>query len=41
VDNQGHGFSEYRLVIVNPKLQPVEHIIDTQQSFLVLAWLPS
>jgi Tol biopolymer transport system component len=41
VDNQGQGFSEYRLVIVNPKLQPVEHIIDTQQSFLVLAWLPS
>jgi hypothetical protein len=41
VDNQGQGYSEYRLVIVNPRLQPVEHIIDTQTGFRVLAWLPN
>lgn len=42
VDNQGQGHSEYRLVIVNPKLQPIEHIIDASQEGLrVLAWLPN
>jgi hypothetical protein len=41
VDNQGQGFSEYRLVVVNPRLQPVEHIIQTQNSFRLLAWLPN
>ena len=41
VDDEGRGFSEYRLVIVNPKLQPVEHIIETDSGFKVLAWLPN
>lgn len=41
VDNQGQGFSEYRLVVVNPRLQPVEHIIQTQDNFRLLAWLPN
>lgn len=41
IDNQGQGRSEYRLVVVNPKLQPVEHIIDTEHGFRVLAWLPN
>lgn len=40
VDNQGQGYSEYRLVIVNPKLQPIEHIIETDSGFRLLAWLP-
>ncbi len=40
VDNQGQGFSEYRLVVVNPKLQPIEHIIETDSGFRILAWLP-
>lgn len=41
VDNQGQGHSEYRLVVVNPRLQPVEHIIQTEQGFKLLAWLPN
>lgn len=41
VDNQGQGYSEYRLVVINPRLQPVEHIIDTKSGFRVLAWLPN
>jgi hypothetical protein len=42
VDNQGQGYSEYRLVIINPKLQPIEHVIDnTQEGLRVLAWLPN
>lgn len=40
VDNQGQGLSEYRLVVINPKLQPVEHIIETKTGFQLLAWLP-
>jgi hypothetical protein len=40
VDNQGQGYSEYRLVIVNPKLKPIEHIIETDFGFRLLAWLP-
>lgn len=40
VDNQGQGYSEYRLVIVNPKLQPIEHIIETKSGFRIVAWLP-
>jgi hypothetical protein len=40
VDNQGQGYSEYRLVVVNPKLQLVEHIIETDTGFRLLAWLP-
>ena len=40
VDSQGQGFSEYRLVIVNPKLQPVEHVIETKTGIRLLAWLP-
>ena len=41
VDDQGQGFSEYRLVVVNPKLQPVERIIETDSGFRILAWLPN
>lgn len=41
VDSQGQGFSNYRLLVVNPRLQPVEHIIDTNNGFTVLAWLPN
>ncbi|MDM8530302.1 hypothetical protein QUF63_03960 [Anaerolineales bacterium HSG25] len=40
VDNQGQGVSEYRLKVVNPRLQPVEHVIETETGFRVLAWLP-
>ena len=40
VDNQGQGFSEYRLLVINPRLQPVEHIIKTEDGFQILAWLP-
>lgn len=41
VDNQGQGYSEYRLLVINPRLQPIEHIIDTKTGFRVLAWLPN
>ena len=41
VDNEGQGFSEYRLVVVNPRLQPVEEIIETNDGFRILAWLPN
>lgn len=41
VDDQGHGHSGYRLVVVNPRLQPVEHIIETDSGFKILAWLPN
>jgi Tol biopolymer transport system component len=40
VDNQGRGYSEYRLLVINPRLQPVEHIVQTKTGFKVLAWLP-
>ncbi len=40
VDNQGQGFSEYRLVVINPRLQPIEHIVETETEFRILAWLP-
>ena len=41
VDNQGQGHSEYRLLVINPRLQPIEHIIETKNGFRVLAWLPN
>jgi hypothetical protein len=41
VDDQGQGLSQYRLVVVNPKLQPVEHIIETDSGFRILTWLPN
>jgi len=41
VDNRGLGHSEYRLLVINPRLQPVEHIIETETGFRVLAWLPN
>ncbi len=41
VDNRGLGHSEYRLLVINPRLQPVEHIIETATGFRVLAWLPN
>ena len=40
IDNQGQGYSEYRLVIVNPKLKPIEHIVETETGIRLLAWLP-
>jgi len=40
VDNQGQGASEYRLKVINPRLQPVDHVIETETGFRVLAWLP-
>ncbi len=40
VDNQGQGVSEYRLVIVDPRLKPIEKIIVTESVFQVLTWLP-
>jgi hypothetical protein len=40
VDNQGRGHSDYRLLVINPRLQPVEHIVQTKTGFKVLAWLP-
>ena len=41
VDNQGQGFSDYRLVVVNPGFEPVEHIVETEDGFKILAWLPN
>ncbi len=41
VDSQGQGYSNYRLLVINPRLQPVEHIIETDNGFRVLAWLPN
>ena len=41
VDNQGQGFSDYRLVVVNPGFKPVEHIVETEEGFKILAWLPN
>jgi len=41
VDDQGQGYSEYRLLVINPRLQPVEHIIEANSGFRVLAWLPN
>jgi hypothetical protein len=41
VDSEGQGFSNYRLLVINPRLQPVEHIIQTETGFRVLAWLPN
>ncbi len=41
VDNQGQGFSDYRLVVVNPGYKPVEHIVETEDGFRILAWLPN
>jgi len=40
IDNQGQGFSEYRLVIINPRLQPVEEVLQ-EDNFKILAWLPN
>ena len=40
VDNQGQGFSEYRLLVINPKLQPIIHILETDSSLRLLSWLP-
>ena len=41
VDNQGQGYSEYRLLVINPRLQPIEHIIDTKTGIQILGWLPN
>ncbi|MCG3207374.1 MAG: hypothetical protein FOGNACKC_00974 [Anaerolineae bacterium] len=41
VDDQGQGYSQYRLLVINPRLQPVEHVISTKEGFRVLAWLPN
>lgn len=38
VDNQGQGYSEYRLVVINPRLQPVEEVLQ-EDAFKILAWL--
>lgn len=40
VDNQGQGYSEYRLLVIDPRLQPIEHILKTDSGFRILAWLP-
>jgi Tol biopolymer transport system component len=40
VDNQGNGVSNYRLMIINPRLQPIEKMIVTDKGFQILAWLP-
>ena len=41
VDNRGQGHSDYRLLVINPRLDPVEHVIETETGFKVLAWLPN
>ena len=41
VDNQGQGHSDYRLLVINPRLDPVEHVIETETGFKILAWLPN
>jgi hypothetical protein len=30
----------YHLLVINPQFKPLEHIIDAQEGFRVLAWLP-
>jgi len=40
-DSEGQGLSDYRLVIINPRLKPIERIIKTEAGFKVLAWLPN
>jgi hypothetical protein len=40
VDNQGQGHSDYRLLVINPRQEPVEHVIETETGFRILAWLP-
>jgi len=40
VDNQGNGVSAYRLMIINPWLQPIEKFIVAENGFQILAWLP-
>ncbi len=32
--------SEYRLLVINPQLKPIEHHLNAQKGFRVLAWLP-
>jgi hypothetical protein len=41
VDNLGQGYSQYRLLVIDPRLQPIEHIIETKTGFRLLAWLPN
>jgi hypothetical protein len=41
VDDQGQGLSDYRLLVINPKLEPIDHVIQAEKGFKVLAWLPA
>jgi hypothetical protein len=41
VDSEGQGYSDFRLLVIDPRLQPVEHIIGNNEGFRVLAWLPN
>lgn len=40
VDQAQAGSPEYRLLVIDPRLQPLEHLITAQRGFHVLAWLP-
>ena len=40
VDDQGEGATGHRLLVINPKLEPLEEVIQGEKSFKVLAWLP-
>jgi hypothetical protein len=40
VDDQGEGEAGHRLLVINPKLEPLEEVIHGEKSFKVLAWLP-
>jgi hypothetical protein len=40
VDDQGEGEAGHRLLVINPKLEPVTHVVHREKSFKVLAWLP-
>jgi hypothetical protein len=41
MDDLGQGQSNYRLLVINPRQEPLEHIIDTETGFRILAWLPN
>ncbi|HXW00526.1 MAG TPA: hypothetical protein VEC93_19065, partial [Anaerolineae bacterium] len=34
------GSRQYHLLVLNPQFKPLEHLIEAQEGFRVLAWLP-
>jgi hypothetical protein len=40
VTQPAENSSQYHLLVLNPQFKPLEHLIDVQKGFRVLAWLP-